>query len=202
MKDENKTKAQLIEELNELRQQVGEPGKQIQFQNDLLNAVGQAVIATDLQGEIIYLNRLAEQLYGWSAEDALGRNIMEVTVPQISQQQAEEIMMTLKKGASWSGEFFVHRKDGTVFPALVTDTPIHDASGNLIGIIGVSSDITARKQDEEKLWQSEEKYRGLVEGLTKLYIAWLCPMGSMNTSALPSKKYLVTERKNGSPNRC
>lgn len=125
--------------------------EQIRFQAHLLNAVGQAVIATDLAGKIVFWNRFAEQLYGWRADEALGRDIIEVTVPAISKAQAAEIMAALTQGASWSGEFTVQRRDGTIFPAMVTDAPIHSPDGRLIGVVGVSHDISERKQAEEQL---------------------------------------------------
>ena len=54
----------------------------MRFQAALLNAVGQAVIATDTGGIITYLNSAAENMYGWAADEALGRNILDVTVPE------------------------------------------------------------------------------------------------------------------------
>ena len=49
---------------------------QINFQRRLLDAVGQAIIATDPQGKIVYWNRAAEKLYGWSAEEVMGLPIV------------------------------------------------------------------------------------------------------------------------------
>jgi len=125
--------------------------EQIRFQAHLLDVVGQAVIATDLDGTIIFWNRFAEQLYGWRADEALGRAIVDVIVPAVSQAQATEIMAALQAGARWSGEFTVQRRDGTPFPALVTDAPIHDGDGKLIGIVGISHDIIERRQAEMQL---------------------------------------------------
>src|SRR5829696_306835 len=121
------------------------------FHARLLDAVGQAIIAADPQGKVIYWNRAAQELYGWSAEEAMGRPIMEVTPSEALMEQAEEIMSELMAGRSWTGEFVVRRKDGTTFPALVTDTPAHDDEGNLVAIIGVYTDITERKRMEERL---------------------------------------------------
>src|SRR5829696_479448 len=128
----------------------------------LLDAVGQAVIATDLLGKVIYWNRAAQELYGWSADETMGRPITEVTASEELMEQAEEIMNELSRGRSWTGEFVVRHKDGTTFPALVTDTPVHDEQSNLVAIIGVSTDITEIKQTEE-LRRSEKRFRSLVQ---------------------------------------
>jgi PAS domain S-box-containing protein len=107
----------------------------------LLSSLGHAVILTDLDGVVRCWNCAAERLYGWTAAEAVGRNIAELTVPQISQQLAVEIMDALRGGTSWSGGFTVRRKDGTLFPALVTDTGVSDEAGRLMGIVGVSTDL-------------------------------------------------------------
>jgi PAS domain S-box-containing protein len=129
----------------------GKKDEQLRFQSRLLDAVGQSVIATDPQGKIIYWNRAAEELYGWSKEEVMGLPIVEVTPSEEMLEHAEEIMSELRAGRSWSGEFVVQRKDGSTFPAMVTDTPVHDEQGNLVGIIGVSTDISERKTLEAEL---------------------------------------------------
>lgn|GEM_PF-736868 len=135
----------------------------IRFQSHLLNTVEQAVIATDLSGRIIYWNRFAEKLYGWPASEITGRSILEIVLPQAAQNQAVEIMSRLQGGQSWSGEFMGRRRDGTNFRAFITDTPIYNDEGALIGIVGISTDITERKRAEEALRESEERYRAIVD---------------------------------------
>ncbi len=124
--------------------------EEIGFQAHLLSAVEQAVIATDLEGRILYWNSFAERLYGWTMEEALGANVLEIMATEDSRNTAAEILASLQKGESWSGEFFVKTKDGTRFPAMVTDSPIINDDGELIGIVGVSIDITDRKRGEEE----------------------------------------------------
>jgi PAS domain S-box-containing protein len=121
------------------------------FQADLLGAVGQAVIATDLEGRITYWNRSAQDLYGFSAEETMGRFVVDVIPSEAYRERAEQIMLQLRTGRNWSGEFEVRRKDGTIFPAMVTDTPVRDEQGNLVGIIGISTDITERKLAEQEI---------------------------------------------------
>lgn len=129
----------------------------------LLDAMEQSVIATDLNGVVIYWNRFARMLYGWSAEEAAGRNVLEFTTPKPELQQAEDIMSRLRRGESWTGEFTVQRKDGSTFPAQITNSPIYDDKQGLIGIVGLSNDISGRKRSEEMLKQNEEWLRNIFE---------------------------------------
>ena len=147
--------------------------EKIGFQARLLNAVGQAIIATDIKGNITYWNFAAEQLYGWTETEVLGRNIVDVTPAETSREQAENILKKLIAGESWSGEFLAKRRDGTAFPAIVTDAPITNDKGEFIGIIGVSTDITEQKWMQEvfgeaitKVAELNEKLR-VVESLTR-----------------------------------
>ena len=104
----------------------------------LLDAVGQAVIATDAEGCILFWNRGAETLYGWSAADVIGRPVLEVTPAMHSAEEAAAILEQLQRGESWSGEIELRRWDGGTFLARVTDTPVLDEDGRLVGAIGVS----------------------------------------------------------------
>ena len=131
----------------------------LQFKSTLLSAIGDAVIATDLQGKILYWNEAAESIYGWKSSEVTGKNILEVTPDEESKAHASEIMLALKFGKSWSGEFFVRHRDGRQFPVRVTNTPIVNEQGTLTGIIGVSRDITLRKSAEESLRKSNELAR-------------------------------------------
>lgn len=136
---------------------------ELQFHASLLAAIAQAVIVTDLAGRIVFWNDAAETIYGWSAEEVLGRAVEEITVPEMSAEQASAIMAALQAGAEWSGEFIVRRRDGTTFWALVLDTPYCDAEGRLAGIVGISTDISARKQAEAALVESEIQNRLLFD---------------------------------------
>jgi PAS domain S-box-containing protein len=152
--------APMLSDLGELIGQVGtvedvtdqkRVQEEIRFQANLLGTVEQAVIATDSSGRIIYWNWFAEKLYGWQSAEVIGRNIVDVTPSEASTEQALEIMSRLKAGESWSGQFRVRRRDGTVFPAMTTTTPIRNTKGELIGIVGVSIDISERIKFEEEL---------------------------------------------------
>lgn len=136
----------------------------LRMQAQMLNAIGEAVIATDPAGHIIYANRWARTLYGWEKTDPVGRHIMEVTVPGGSRAEAEKIMAHLRAGGVWKGEFLVRHRSGRVFPARISNAPVFDPDGQLQAIIGVSADISDRKQTEELLRRSERDFQLLFSG--------------------------------------
>ncbi|MFM8319435.1 MAG: PAS domain S-box protein, partial [Chloroflexota bacterium] len=140
--------------------------EQVRFQARLLDKVAQSVIVTDLQGKIIYWNQYAETLYGWTAGEVLGKNIVDVTPSQLTREQAEQIMTNLSAGQPWAGEFIVRGKDSRDFPAFVVDTPFSDENGRPEGAIGISFDITDRKQAEQALRDSEQQLRALINSQT------------------------------------
>jgi PAS domain S-box-containing protein len=145
--------------------------EQLSFQAHLLGAVEQAVIATDLNGTLVYWNSFAESLYGWTTAEALGSNVVELIIAEEMREQAIEIMTRLQAGKSWSGEFLVRRKDGSIFSAMVTDSPIVSDRGELIGVVGVSVDITERKRAEAertKLHEAERAARAEAEAANRL----------------------------------
>ncbi len=89
MNHEAKTKSQLLHEVETLRQHSAEfdviaaahqqAAHTLRLQANLLDAVEQAIIVTDLDGTITYWNRYAERLYGWLASEVVDRNILDIT---------------------------------------------------------------------------------------------------------------------------
>jgi len=127
----------------------------------LLASLGHAVIATDAAGCIRFWNNAAEQLYGWTASEVIGRDVTTVTPGPESAADAQEIMLAVARGESWHGNFPVRRKDGTTFLAEVTDSPVFDDQNTLIGIVGVSVDLTARRRAEDRARFLAEAARAL-----------------------------------------
>mmetsp|Transcript_3577 Transcript_3577/g.8156 ORF Transcript_3577/g.8156 Transcript_3577/m.8156 type:complete len:881 (+) Transcript_3577:3-2645(+) len=104
--------------------------------------IEKAVIATTVMGEICFWNRFAGELYGYSADEVMGKSIIEVTPSEMTQEQAVEIMGQLGQGKHWNGEFRVKKRDGNTFLAHVTDTPIMGMTGACEFIVGVSADYS------------------------------------------------------------
>jgi PAS domain S-box-containing protein len=135
----------------------------VRFQAHIINNISEAVIATDPAGRITYTNKFAERLYGWAAGEMIGRDVIELIVPQPTQEQAGEIMRAVTAGKIWTGEFPVQRRDGSSLVAEVTDSPLLDEHGQLLAIVGISRDVTERKAAEAALRATEAKFRAIIE---------------------------------------
>jgi PAS domain S-box-containing protein len=115
-----------------------------------VDTADRAVIATDTHGVVIYWGAGAEKLFGWTRDEVMGRRILEITPTDISRDEAEVIMKTLSGGHPWSGEFVLQTKAGKRFTAYVTDVPVHDSAGSLVGIVGISRAITYTGGESEE----------------------------------------------------
>lgn len=128
-----------------------------------LASIGDAVIATDTEGRVTFLNRVAEQLTGWDAS-ALGRPLEEVfrIVHETTRQPVQNpVRRALKEGAtvSLANHTILIARDATERPIDDSAAPIRGAQGELIGSVLVSRDVTDKKRAEKALRESEALYR-------------------------------------------
>lgn len=133
--------------------------KRARFQAQLLNAVGQAVVATDATGSITYWNQPAERLCGWLSGEALGRNLADLLGP--TGKTGPPFKDVLARKQSWLGEVLLARHDGSSLTALVASAPVTDSGGQFSGMILVFTDVTERKRAELELQTSREQLRAL-----------------------------------------
>jgi PAS domain S-box-containing protein len=127
-----------------------------------------AVIATDLAGAVTFWNPFATELYGWTSQEVLGRNIMEITVTSETEDEARQHMAAVMAGGTWAGEFQVRCKNGTYVAAFVTLSALVDRQGINIGVVGVSEDLTLRRNAEEALRRSESQFNAFANSLPEL----------------------------------
>jgi len=106
-----------------------------------------ALIATTLDGAVVYWDAAAARLYGWKEDEAVGRNIVGLTPALQSRAEAEAIMKELQAGKPWSGEITLRTRDGTPFSAFVADLPV-GVHGDQGLIVGASAPLKHRKAVE------------------------------------------------------
>jgi len=142
--------------MTNLPPQSAEQGRDPALCARLLDHVRQAVVATDRSGRVVYWNHFAEQLYGWPAGEAIGRNIFDLTTaPRLS--AVDSLLERIGRGESWSGEFNARDRSGRIFPVFLTESPLFDDNGALIGIIGVANDISDVKAARDALHTQQEQ---------------------------------------------
>jgi PAS domain S-box-containing protein len=137
--------------------------EKIQVLANAVESSTDAIITKSLDGVITSWNRGAEHVYGYLAEEVLGKPIS-ILEPSTLTGEARRLDRLIKRGEEIHNyETSRLRKDGTIINVSMTLSPIFDASGKLTAISAIARDITETKTAEEKLRESEEKYRNIVE---------------------------------------
>ncbi|XP_011019919.1 PREDICTED: serine/threonine-protein kinase pakF-like isoform X2 [Populus euphratica] len=121
---------------------------------NILQSMGQSVHIFDVSGRIIYWNRTAENLYGYSAAEALGQDAIGLLIDPRDYAVVNGIIQRVSMGEKWTGKFPVKNKMAERFTAVATNTPFYDDDGTLVGIICVSSDSRPFQEMEVALSDS------------------------------------------------
>jgi two-component system, chemotaxis family, CheB/CheR fusion protein len=133
----------------------------------IVNSSDDAIIGKDLNGVITSWNRGAENLFGYTAQEAIGQPVTMLMPPDRLHEEAE-ILEQLKRGDRVEDFETVRlRKNGSSLEISLTISPIKDATGQIIGASKVARDITERKRAEEALAQSHAELQSHAEELTR-----------------------------------
>lgn len=131
---------------------------QIYFQASLLNQVQNAVIAIDKEYKVIYWNRFAEETFGWSEQEALGKSPMELylraeTEPVITDDFEKEMYIQPK----WENEFDCLTKDEEIIPTYFVSSSIKDENQSVTGFVAIAFDLREQKKLENELRAAKDK---------------------------------------------
>ncbi len=131
----------------------------LRLQERVIHATTQGIVITDaLQPDcpIIFINRGFELITGYTAEDALGRNCRFLQGRETDAATTASIRQAIREERAGSFELLNYRKDGTTFWNEMSITPVRDENGQLTHFVGVQSDITARREAEQQVRQSQK----------------------------------------------
>jgi two-component system, cell cycle sensor histidine kinase and response regulator CckA len=129
----------------------------------VISSAADAIVTKDLKGIIRSWNPAAERMFGYSADEVLGKPLpMIFPVDRVNEER--EILARIQKGESVEHfESIRIRKDGRPLQVALTISPIRDSEGRVIGASKIARDISAQKQAEEALRKSERQLRQFIE---------------------------------------
>ena len=133
------------------------------FLASIVDSSDDAIIGKTLEGIITSWNRAAESMYGYAAEEIIGKPIS-ILLPSDRPKEMEKILAKIRKGERVDHyETLRRRKDGAFIHVSLTVSPIHDTSGRLIGASSIARDISERKRIDEQLQATSKYARSLIE---------------------------------------
>lgn len=137
--------------------------RRTRLQAELVDQVSDAIISTDPEGRIETWNRAAERIFGYSLEEALGQSLGELLRTDYGETTREQTLRELAARRRWSGEVVQRHKDGSPRHIQSNVSLTRDGEGKVRGMVGVNRDVSDRVHAEQRLRDSERRYRAIFE---------------------------------------
>lgn len=141
--------------------------QKLRYQAGMIENIKDIVVSTDLDFNVISWNSTAEEIYGYSKEEAIGQNIRSLVKQEYISTSKENVLIELYERDCWEGEVYFDRKDGKRIYQFFSLSFVKNEKGERIGLVGINRDITQRYEAETALKISEERYRSVVDALNE-----------------------------------
>jgi PAS domain S-box-containing protein len=145
--------------------------KQAEMANAHLAAVvtssADAIESVSLDGTILTWNQAAEELYGYTAEEAIGQPL-DLIVPEDCREEIDRAIAAVRTGDNMWFETKRRRRDGALVEVAIDAAPIRTAAGAVVGVSQVTHDISERRRAEAALQEREEQFRTLANSIPQL----------------------------------
>ncbi len=142
----------------------GQYEKQLQYKEKLLDSVSEAIVATDVHFNITGWNKGAEQVYGWKAEEVMGKDAR--TILQTSFREGvdkESVVKELRESGLFRNRVFQRRKDGAILRIFSNASRLLDEQNQLLGFVGLNQDISHLVQLEENILNYQAQLQIIID---------------------------------------
>jgi diguanylate cyclase (GGDEF)-like protein/PAS domain S-box-containing protein len=163
----------------------------LRLRDQAMANISEGILITEKRGSnhvIIYANKAFEDLTGFTFEEIREKNCRFLQGPDTDPATTELLKRSIAAEEPCQTQILNYRKDGTPFWNSLSITPVKDASGVTTHFVGVQRDITRRREADEKLRQSEERYRFLSESLPQ-HVWTALPDGTLDYCNLRTTEF-------------
>lgn len=137
----------------------------------IVNGSDDGIISKSLDGRVMSWNPGAQRLFGWTAEEMVGRSIRTL-IPDDRQAEEDAIIRQIVQGKRVSAFHTVRlRKTGAQVRVSLTVSPVHDGDGNIIGASQIARDVGALELARQQLAESERRFKMMADSISQL--AWI-----------------------------
>jgi PAS domain S-box-containing protein len=165
--------------------------------SDIIDNSADAIITADLDGKVLSWNKGAEELYGYSAEEVIGRSILDLYPAELKKERQKWTKVLLEKGAVRNKRTRIYNRQGKLVDIILSLSLLTDEKGNPLATVGISKDIS-REVELEKTYRDlvETALDGInivdVEGNFVLVNQEYCRMLGYSQGELIGKSFLIT----------
>jgi PAS domain S-box-containing protein len=140
-------------------------------QAGLLDNTEDAIVAFDAEWFVTAWNAGAERMYGWTADEVLGRHTLEVARLEMSYEDRAEVRRAVAEHGRWRGEVVAYRKDGTPVSVELITVALRGDRGEITGYLGIHRDVSERKRAEEALGELRRRSETILESIHDEFFA-------------------------------
>ncbi len=154
-KQSNDEIGRLCDGFNDMLEQIQRRDRALEFLAAIEQA-GDAIVITDPDGTIEYVNPSFERMTGYTRAEAVGGKPSILKSGRQDDSLYRELWETLKRGDVWKGHFTNRRKDGSLYEEEAAISPVRDAAGTIVKYVATKRDVTREHRIEEQMRQSQK----------------------------------------------
>ncbi|HEX7299716.1 MAG TPA: PAS domain-containing protein [Solirubrobacteraceae bacterium] len=145
--------------------------ERLKYLAGLLDNTEDAIVALDAEWLVTVWNKGAERMYGWTADEVVGRHTLEVAYLDMSDEERAAVRHVVAEHGRWRGEVVARRKDGAAVSVELITVALRGERGETTGFLGLHRDIGERKEAEEALRSAQRHSETILESITDVFVA-------------------------------